>query len=145
MKATFDALMVLKLFALLFSNQWMSQWKKKWARQQALLASQEEPASKKGKGKPEHKQKGHRSKQMSFYERNFTLRITLWYLLYQRLCFDGTLADVVGDARKGGADRLGKRGEKKLSRRIRSAHTSSYNDARQRLPLALVQAALIYT
>ena len=145
MKATFDALLVLKLFALLFSNQWMSQWKNKWARQQALLASQEEPAPKKGKGKPEQKQKDRRSKPMSFYERNFTLRITLWYLLYQRLCFDGTLADVVGDARKGGADRLGERGKKKLSQRIRSAHTSSYNEARQRLPLALVQAALTYT
>ncbi len=137
-----DALSVLKLFALLFSNQWVSQWKKQWARQQTLLSlSQEEPAPKQGKGK----QKRHRSNPMSFYERNFTLRITLWYLLYQRLSADGTLAEVIRNVRKGGADRLGKRGKKKLSKRTRSAHTGSYNDARQRLPLGLVQAALAYT
>jgi Transposase DDE domain len=138
-----DAVSVLKLFALLLSNQWVSQWKKQWARQQALLSpAQEEPAPKKGKGK--QKQKRHRSKPMSFYERIFTLRITLWYLVYQRLNFDVTLVGVVSDARKGGADRLGKRGKEKLSKRIKSAKTGSYNDARQRLPLALVQAALTY-
>jgi hypothetical protein len=139
-----DALMVLKLFALLFSNQWVSQWKKQRARQQTLLSlSQDEPAPKKSKSRQEPKR--HRSNPISFYERNFTLRITLWYLLYQRLSADGTLAEVIRNVRKGGADRLGKRGKGKLSKRIRSAHTGSYNDARQRLPLALVQAALTYT
>lgn len=136
-----DALMVFKLFALLFSNQWVSRWKKQWARQQALLASAQ-PAPKKGRGQP--KQPRHRSNPLSFYERIFTLRITLWYLIYQRLSFDVTLAAVVRNARDGGADRLGRRGKAKLSKRINSAHTGSYNDARQRLPLALVQAALSF-
>jgi Transposase DDE domain len=140
-----DGILVLKLFVLLFSNQWVSQWKKQWARQQALFSpSQDEPSPRKGQGKKKQKQEPHRSKPMSFYERNFTLRITLWYLLYQRLSFDVTLAGVVRNARNGGADRLGPRGKAKLSKRIRSAHTSSYNEARQRLPLALVQAALAY-
>src|SRR5713226_285677 len=113
-----DALMVLKLFALLFSNQWVSQWKKQWARQQALLSpSQDQSVAARGKGKKKHKR--HRSNPMSFYERSFTLRITLWYLLYQRLSADGTLADVIRNVRKGGADRLGKRGNEKLSKRIR--------------------------
>jgi Transposase DDE domain len=134
-----DAVLVFKLFALLFSNRWVSQWKKQWARQEASRPPLE-PASEKGQDR--QKQKGDRSKPMSFYERNFTLRITLWYLIYQRLSFDVTLAAVVRNARDGGADRLGKRGEAKLSQRICSAHTSSYNEARQRLPLALVQAAL---
>ena len=122
-----DALMALKLFALLFSNQWVSQWKQQWAHQQ---------------GQNPQEQKRHRSKPISFYERIFTLRITLWYLIYQRLSSDGTLAAVVRNVRDGGADCLGQRGKPKLSKRILSPQTGSYNDARQRLPLALVQAAL---
>jgi len=39
---------------------------------------------------------------------------------------------------------LGPRGKKKLSERTRSAQTGSYNDARQRLPLPLLQAALTF-
>lgn len=69
--------------------------------------------------------------------------MVLWYLLFQRLNADGTLVAVVQDVRAGGADRLGPRG-RKLSRRVRSAHTSAYNQARQRLPLTLVQAALAH-
>jgi hypothetical protein len=136
-----ETVQVFMLFAFLFSNRWVSQWKKQWAQQRALSSpSPEEPAPKPG----EQKQKRHRSKPMSFYERIFTLRITLWYLLYQCLNFDLTLAGVVADARRGGADSLGQRGKKKLSKRIKSAQTGSYNDARQRLPLAFVQAALAY-
>lgn len=82
-----------------------------------------------------------RQSKSGFYERVFTLRVTLWYVIFQRLTFDTTLAGVVTDARGGGADGLGKRG-RRLSSRIRSANTSSYNEARQRLPLALLQAAL---
>ena len=133
MKSTRPAVAsVFQLFALFFSNRWVSQWEKRWADQQALLA----------RSKGRHPRKLERSKPSSFYERIFTLRITLWYLLLQRLNFDSTLAGVVRDARQGGADRLGKRG-KKLSKRLRSAHTSSYNEARQRLPLALLQECLI--
>jgi len=134
--------LVLQLFALLFSNRWVGQWEKRWADPQALQACSQGKSARQ-KAKRPQKQKSDRSKPSSFYERVFTLRITLWYLLFQRLNFDTTLAAVVCDARKGGADRLGKRGQK-LSKRIRSAHTSSYNEARQRLPLALLQESLSY-
>jgi Transposase DDE domain len=136
-----DAIKILKLFAFLFSNQWVSQWKKKWARQQALLTATQDPSD------PVHgkdKDKRHRSQPMSFYERIFTLRVTLWYLLYQRLNFDVALAGVIRNARDGGADRLGPMGKEKLSKRIISTKTGSYNDARQRLPLALLEAALTF-
>lgn len=143
MNSTLPAVVsVLQLFALLFSNRWVSQWEKRWADPQALLARSQGKCARQ-KGKRPQKQKPDRSKPSSFYERIFTLRITLWYLLLQRLSFDTTLAGVVCDARKGGADRLGKPGQK-LSKRIRSAHTSSYNEARQRLPLALLQESLAY-
>ena len=62
-------------------------------------------------------------------------------MIFQRLSFDGTLASVVKELRAGGVDRLGRRG-RKLSRRVRSTQTGGYNLARQRLPLALLQAAL---
>jgi hypothetical protein len=72
------------------------------------------------------------------------LRVTLWYLLYQRLNFDQTLAAVVVNLRAGGADRLGRRGRKKLSRRVRSRQTSAYNQARQRVPVEFLQEALAH-
>jgi hypothetical protein len=144
MKTPRQGALILKLFALLFSNGWVSQWQKQWARQQALLRPSPAPSTGPGKRKQEKKGKRDRSKPWTFYERNFTLRITLWYLLFQRLSFDGTLVAVVADGRRGGADRLGKRGKKKLSQCLRSDHTSSYNEARQRLPLALLQAALAF-
>lgn len=144
-----DVASILKLFALFFSNRWTSQWEKDWDRQQALLApAQDQPTPPKGKrgkkGKGKKKPKPAPSEPLSFYERIFSLRVTLWLLLYQRLSFDTTLKAVVSHVRKGGVDRLGKRGREKISQRIRSAHTSSYNDARQRLPLAFVKAALAF-
>lgn len=72
------------------------------------------------------------------------MRVTLWYLLYQRLNFDQTMAAVVVNLRAGGADRLGQRGRKKLSRRVRSRQTSAYNQARQRLPVEFLQEALAH-
>jgi len=107
---------VLKVFALLFSPRWFARWQ----------ASTQPPPSPGPRG---------------FYKRIFSLRVTLWYLIFQRLSFDGTLAAVVTDVRAGGADRLGPRGCK-LSRRVRSRQTGAYHQARQRLPLALLQAAL---
>jgi hypothetical protein len=65
-------------------------------------------------------------------------------LIFQRLNADPTLSAVVKDLRAGGADRLSPRQGKKLSRAARSTKTSGYNQARQRLPLALVQAALTH-
>jgi hypothetical protein len=78
-----------------------------------------------------------------FYERIFSLRVTLWYLIFQRLNDDRTLSAVMKDVRSGGTDRLGPRGRKR-SRRACSTNTSAYNQARQRLPLALLQAALTH-
>lgn len=69
-------------------------------------------------------------KNKTFYDRLFTPLVTLWYLLFQRLHHDHSLDAALADARAGGADRL----NGKLSRALRSASTSSYSDARQRLP-----------
>lgn len=118
---------VLELFAFLFSNRWVRQWQKRAA---PAASGPKKPKQGKGCRQPSR-----------FYERIFTLRVTLWYLMFQRLSFDSTLVEVVQDARNGGADRLSKRGTQ-LSKRVRSAHTASYNEARQRLPVALLQAAL---
>lgn len=71
------------------------------------------------------------------------MRITLWYLIFQRLNDDRTLSAVLKDLRAGGADRLAP-ARRKPSRRARSTSTSAYNQARQRLPLALLQAALTH-
>jgi hypothetical protein len=69
-----------------------------------------------------------------FYERVFTPLITLWYCIFQRLETDHTLSHVVTDAHEGGADRLSPRG-KPLSRTLFSQATTSFSDARQRLPV----------
>ena len=77
-------------------------------------------------------------KNKRFYERLFTPIVTLWYLLFQRLQFDHTLEGVVANAQAGGADSLCKR----LSKKLLSTATVSYNNARQRLPLAFLTQAL---
>ena len=76
-----------------------------------------------------------------FYERAFTPLITLWYLIFQRLGPNHHLSQVQEDALEGGADRLSPRG-KRLSRQLRSEATTSFSDARQRLPLEVCQRAL---
>lgn len=72
------------------------------------------------------------------YERIFTPLITLWYLVFQRLHPEGTLAAVVLDALGGGADALATPG-KEPSQKLLSSATPSYSDARQRLPEAQVR------
>jgi hypothetical protein len=113
--------LMLDLFAIVFSNRWIDRWQQ----QNAPL--------------PSHGQTSARG----FYQRIYSLRVTLWYLIYQRLNFDSTLAAVVIDVRRGGADRLGRRGCK-LSTGVKSKRTSAYNGARQRLPLELLTAALAH-
>ena len=76
-----------------------------------------------------------------FYARAFTPLITLWYLIFQRLSPNHPLSQVVEDALEGGADRLSLPG-KPLSQQLRSEATTSYSDARQRLPLELCQRTL---
>jgi len=134
--------LVLEVFALLFSNRWLEQWQKKWCAQKRLTRS--------GPGQPGRAAQTQASKQQKkpaqgrFYERIFSLRVTLWYLVFQRLNFDQTQAAVVVNLRGGGANRLGRRRADKLSRRVRSTQTSAYNQARQRMPLALLFEALAH-
>ncbi len=77
----------------------------------------------------------------AFYWRAFTPLITLWYFLFQRLSQNHHLSQVVQDARNGGADRLSPKG-KRLSQQLSSEATTSFSDARQRLPLALLYRCL---
>lgn len=78
-----------------------------------------------------------------FYLRLWSPLITLWYLLWQRLQLDPTLDAVVKNARGGGADTLCAP-HKKLSTRLRSRATTSYSDARQRLPLRWLRQAFTH-
>jgi Transposase DDE domain len=80
----------------------------------------------------------------TFYWRAFTPLITLWYLVFQRLCDNHHLSHVQEDALAGGADRLSPRG-KRLSQQLHSEATTSFSDARQRLPLEVCQRALWHT
>ena len=76
-----------------------------------------------------------------FYQRAFTPRITLWYLIFQRLSPDHTLDKALSDALAGGADALSPRG-KRLSCQLRSQATTSLSNARQGLPLLVTYEAL---
>lgn len=76
---------------------------------------------------------GSKSKR-GFYRRAWDLRVTLWYLIWQRLSPWHTQAAVVADARRGGADALGGKGLP-LSQRLRSTATTAFAKARRRLPL----------
>jgi hypothetical protein len=73
-----------------------------------------------------------------FYDRLFNPLVTLWYLLFQRLNPDHSLDAALSDARTGGGNRI----NKKLSRQLVSDSTSSYSDARQRLPWEFLAQAL---
>jgi hypothetical protein len=129
---------VLEVFALLFSHQWLGHWQKKWWAQKRLTGGH--PG---GQGRTAQAQASQQNQPAParFHERIFSLRVTLWHLIFQRLNFDRTLAAVGANLWAGGADRLSRR-RRKLSRRVRSTKTSAYNQARQRLPLELLPAAL---
>lgn len=124
---------ILEIFALVLSPGWITRWEK-----QRSLSRKSGQADKETKdpAAPEKHPEPNR-----FYDRVFSLRVTLWYMIFQRLNFDQTLAAVVMNARRGGADRLSGR-KRKLSKRIRSTSTSAYNQARQRLPLEFLQMAV---
>jgi len=132
--------LVLEIFAFLFSNHWIGRWQKKWRAQKRR--DQSGPA-RAGSAQDSQRKNKNKPAQGRFYQRIFSLRVTLWYLIFQRLNFDQTQAAVVANLREGGADRLGRR-RRKLSRRVRSTKTSAYNQARQRLPLELLQEALAH-
>lgn len=127
---------VLKIFALLFSNRWIEQWQLENPQAGQTKRRQSSGKEQKKKSPQKHQLRG-------FYERIFTLRVTLWYLIFQRINFDQSMAAVVRDLRKGGADRLGPQG-RKASKQVRSSQTSGYNQARQRMPLELLQGAFAH-
>lgn len=79
-----------------------------------------------------------------FYWRAFTPLITLWYCVFQRLSDHHHLSGIVEDALSGGADPLSPRG-KRLSRQLTSEATTSFSDARQRLPLEVFEKTLRHT
>jgi hypothetical protein len=83
--------------------------------------------------------------EQTFYQRAFTPLITLWYLVFQRLSDNHHLSHVVEDAREGGADHLSPRGKTPLSQQLTSEATTSFSDARQRLPLKLLHQTLWHT
>ena len=120
---------VLDLFIFLFGPAWVTRWQRQWTQAQAAAAA----------AAPSPR----RPNRPCFYQRIFCLRVTLWYLLFQRLQADHSLAAVVVNVRSGGADRLRPK-RAPLSRKVRSTKTSGYNQARQRLPLAFLQAALAH-
>ena len=132
MSAAASTAAVLTAFTRFFSPGWFAPW-------QEPAPPPPRPSARRGR---KGKQPPAPPRRRGFYERIFSLRVTLWYLIFQRLSFDGTLAGVVVDLRAGGADRLGRRRGPKLSRQVRSTQTGAYSQARQRLPLALLQAAL---
>lgn len=79
-----------------------------------------------------------------FYQRAFTPLVTLWYCIFQRLGPNHHLSNVVEDALAGGADRLSPR-DKRLSQQLHSEATTSFCDARQRLPLDIFLKTLRHT
>jgi len=112
-------LAVLQIFADLFKHKWVEQWV------QSQLS--EPPQGKRGRGP---------------YKRIFSLPVTLWYLIFQRLNTDKTLDAVLKDLGEGGADRLSPSRREPLSKKVRSHATTAYSDARQRMPLKFLQWAL---
>ena len=138
MKPALALPLVLKIFVLLVSNTWVENWQKQWRSRPKVTPVR--PASRRsGKSGPKKPRKPKTPER--FYQRVFSLRVTLWYLIFQRLHSDQTQAAVVRDVRKGGADRFGRPG-RKISQQVKSSDTSGYNQARQRIPLEFLQAAL---
>jgi putative transposase len=80
----------------------------------------------------------------TFYDRAFTPLVTLWYCIFQRLSPNHHLSQVQQDALAGGADHLSPRG-KPLSQQVHSEATTSFSDARQRLPLECFRQTLWHT
>jgi hypothetical protein len=113
-----------------FSNAWFDEFKNQQAKQI-------EPVKKRQRTKAQSKREPSR-----FYERIFSLRVTLFYLSFQWLNSDKTCDAVIKDLRAGGADHLGSGRGGKLSERLKSRQTTSYSDARQRLPESLISHAL---
>ena len=139
-----DLSLVVQVFALFFQTRWLVRWQQQWLQQHPLPPRPPRPKAGDSRTRKQRPKKQPRGTPPSrFYQRIFSLRVTLWYLLFQRLNFDHSLGAVLVDVRRGGANRLGPKG-RKLSQRVRSTQTSAYSQARQRLPLELLVAALAH-
>lgn len=83
-----------------------------------------------------------------FCRRFFSPVVVLWYLVFQRLSADHSLDAVVEDAHRGGADGLlravAREKRNKRIARLKSRSTSAYSQARQALPLEVVQEACVF-
>ena len=133
---------ILKIFALILSSRWIKQWQKEKKQEQAQnQPSGKAPRPVKGQGPSADPKARKKGESQSFYDRIFSLQVTLWCMIFQRLNSDRTLDAVLKDLSRGGADHLSGRG-KKISRRIQSKSTSAYSQARHRLPVAFLEAAL---
>lgn len=80
-----------------------------------------------------------------FYQRLFTPLVLLWGFIYQRLNSDHTTDAAVSFIKSGAVDYLDNQHSKPLSERIQSESTAAYCKGRKRLPLSLLQKALLHT
>jgi hypothetical protein len=83
-------------------------------------------------------------KPVRLYWRLYTPLITLWGMLFQRLNADHSVDAALVHLLTGGADGLDAqdRGRKKIAKGVQSDSTSAYAQARERLPIGLVEAGL---
>jgi len=85
--------LVWEVFALFFSSSWLARWQKQWRLPSPLpdqpgrQCQRTAPAPAQTPKKPPAPGR--------FYQRLFSLRVTLWYLIFQRLNFDHALAAVL--------------------------------------------------
>jgi hypothetical protein len=80
-----------------------------------------------------------------FYQRLFTPLVMVWGFLFQRLNHDHTCDAALTHLASGAVDDLDVLHETPLSERIESENTAAYCQARKRLPLKVLQAALEHT
>jgi hypothetical protein len=76
------------------------------------------------------------------YERIFSTNVTLWCMVFMRLSVDHTLDGAVTSMHFGLGDKLGKAGKSPISKRIISRCTAAFCQARKRLSLRFIFAAL---
>ncbi len=77
-----------------------------------------------------------------FYERLFTPLIVVWCLVFQRLNEDHSCDAVVSHVGSKAVDHLDDRHQEPPSQRMRSESTSGFCQARQALPLEVLEEAL---
>ena len=89
---------ILKIFALILSSRWIKQWQKEKKQEQ----EQNRPSGKefrrvKGQRRSAGRKAKNKAEPESFYDRIFSLQVTLWCMIFQRLNSDRTLDSVLKD------------------------------------------------